>query len=96
MKINPALFNKTYFKYDNTSQTQKNSSFGGLILSKVKEVDQEQKKAQAMLDALAKGENVDLSELAITMTKADAELKLLIRVRNKIIDAYQEIMRMQI
>ncbi len=94
MKINPALLNKTYLQTEGVSK--KDSDFKDFILDKIKEVDKSQKKAESLLNALAKGEDVDLSDLAITMSKAETELKLLLRVRDKIIEAYQEIMRMQI
>jgi len=96
MKINPALLNKTYLQNSNTSQVKDGLGFKDFLVEKVKEVDQAQKKAESLLEALAKGEDVDFSDLAITMSKVETELKLLLRVRNKIIEAYQEIMRMQI
>ncbi len=42
------------------------------------------------------GESVDLHEMMIAMEKADISLRLMVQVRNNAIDAYQEIMRMQI
>jgi flagellar hook-basal body complex protein FliE len=50
---------------------------------------------QAVLQANT-GESVNLHELMISMEKADISLRLMVQVRNKAIDAYQEIMRMQI
>ena len=42
------------------------------------------------------GESVDLHEMMIAMEKADISLRLMVQVRNKAIDAYHEIMRMQV
>ncbi len=42
------------------------------------------------------GGPVDLHEVMISMEKADISLRMLVQVRNKAIDAYQEIMRMQV
>ena len=42
------------------------------------------------------GGQVDLHEVMIAMEKADISLRMLVQVRNKAIDAYQEIMRMQV
>jgi flagellar hook-basal body complex protein FliE len=42
------------------------------------------------------GESVNMHDLMIAMEKADISLRLMVQVRNKAIDAYQEIMRMQI
>jgi flagellar hook-basal body complex protein FliE len=59
-------------------------------------VDDSQKKALAAIEALAKGEDVDISDVALSISKADTNFKLLLRIRNKVLEAYQEIMRMQI
>ncbi len=50
---------------------------------------------EAVLAANANGK-VNLHEMMIAMEKADISLRLLIQVRNKAVDAYQEIMRMQV
>lgn len=42
------------------------------------------------------GGPVDLHDVMIAMEKADISLQMLVQVRNKTVDAYQEIMRMQI
>ena len=50
---------------------------------------------QTVLDANTGGD-VDLHEMMIAMEKADISLRLLVQVRNKTVDAYKEIMRMQV
>jgi len=70
--------------------------FGKFLWNEIKKVDESQKQAQKMLENLAEGKEVSLSDLAIAFSKAEIEFNLLLRVRNKIIDAYQEIIRMQI
>jgi len=42
------------------------------------------------------GDSVSIHELMIAMEKADISLRLMVQVRNKAIEAYQEIMRMQV
>lgn len=42
------------------------------------------------------GGSADLHDVMIAMEKADISLRLLVQVRNKAVDAYQEIMRMQV
>ena len=42
------------------------------------------------------GGPVDLHEVMIAMEKADISLRMLVQVRNKAVEAYQEIMRMQV
>jgi len=45
---------------------------------------------------LIAGESKNLHETMIAMEKADISFRLMMGVRNKIIEAYQEIMRMQV
>ncbi len=79
-------------------ETQKKTSpdFQRILLDNLKEVDQKEKTAQEAIMALARGEDIDPAEVAQRISSADASMKLLLRVRNKVLEAYQEIMRMQI
>ncbi|MBZ4681102.1 flagellar hook-basal body complex protein FliE [Thermodesulfobacterium sp.] len=97
MKVNPSLLSN-YQKVDNLIQKDKveGLSFKDFLMEKLKEVDDSQKKALAAIEALAKGEDVDISDVALSISKADTNFKLLLRIRNKVLEAYQEIMRMQI
>lgn len=45
---------------------------------------------------LATGRNGNIHETLIAMSKADVSFRMVMQVRNKIISAYQEVMRMQI
>ena len=72
------------------------SGFGELPRQKIQEVDRDQKAALRALEDLAAGRQTDLTEVTLALTRADLSFKLLLRVRNKVLEAYQEIMRMQI
>ncbi|MES2965345.1 MAG: flagellar hook-basal body complex protein FliE [Bdellovibrionota bacterium] len=50
------------------------------------------KKAQA----LATGKTTDIPEVMMAAEKADIALRMMVQVRNKIIDAYQDVMKMQV
>ncbi len=53
-----------------------------------------QSKAQESADAYARGNNHDLHGTMIDMAQADVSVRLLANVRNRVIDAYREVMRM--
>ncbi|MCP4498760.1 MAG: flagellar hook-basal body complex protein FliE [Deltaproteobacteria bacterium] len=53
------------------------------------------KEANVQVDKAAVGE-ANLHELALSMEKADINMRLLLKTRNKLVDAYQEIMRMPV
>ncbi|MGA7829270.1 MAG: flagellar hook-basal body complex protein FliE [Geobacteraceae bacterium] len=55
-----------------------------------------QKQADVAIDKLATGESKGLHEVMIAMEKSSISLQFLTQVRNKALDAYHEIMRMQV
>lgn len=80
---------------------QKNSSvpgesFADTLKGAINTVDKLQKDADVKMQELVTGKSQNIHETMIAAEKADIALKLMVQVRNKIIDAYQEIMRMQV
>ena len=74
----------------------KAGSFANVLQDSLGEVNQMQQKADAAITALATGEKVSLHETMIAMEQADVSFRLMMQVRNKIVEAYQEILRMQV
>jgi len=70
--------------------------FGNTIKSAISEVNKLQTEADQLAVKLAVGDPVEIHQAMISMQKASTALQFTIQVRNKIIEAYQEIMRMQI
>lgn len=73
-----------------------NGSFAAVLEQSLGEVNAMQQKADAAITALATGEKVSLHETMIAMEQADVSFRLMMQVRNKIVEAYQEILRMQV
>jgi flagellar hook-basal body complex protein FliE len=71
-------------------------SFAAVLKSSLTEVNQMQQKADAAITALATGDKVSLHDTMIAMEQADVSFRLMMQVRNKIVEAYQEILRMQV
>ncbi|MDR2006592.1 MAG: flagellar hook-basal body complex protein FliE [Acidaminococcales bacterium] len=71
-------------------------SFSDMLRAAVNEVNGLQKAAEAKNLDLVAGRVEDLSEVMIAAEKAALALQLTVQVRNKVVDAYQEIMRMSI
>jgi flagellar hook-basal body complex protein FliE len=93
MKVNP-LGLSTYQALE--EKKAKPKGFFEVLLDKVKEVDAKEKEAERAILDLLSGKEVDLVELSMKVSQADVSMKLLLRLRNKALEAYQEIMRMQI
>ena len=69
-------------------------SFGTMLSEAISDVNGLQKSSQAKTIDLAAGRIEDISEVMIAAEKASVALQLTIQVRNKVVEAYQEIMRM--
>jgi flagellar hook-basal body complex protein FliE len=63
------------------------------LVSKVNDL---QVRSENAIQGLASGENKNLHEVMISMEKASISFLFMSQVRNKAIDAYQEVMRMQV
>ena len=72
------------------------NSFSNMLQSSIKELNQLQNEADSSIDQLIVGKSRNLHETMIALEKADISFRLMMEVRNKIIDAYHEIMRMQV
>jgi flagellar hook-basal body complex protein FliE len=71
-------------------------SFSEIIRESIKKVMDIEKEASAEAEKLIKNETPDLHNVMIAIEKADLTFQLMMQVRNKIISAYEEIMRMQV
>lgn len=71
------------------------SEFGKILSDALKSVNEQQKKVEKMTDDFATGRISNIHELIVEAEKASISLRLTVEVRNKIVDAYREIMRMQ-
>jgi len=59
-------------------------------------VNQHQHQADTAIKELVAGRSKNIHETMLTIERADTSLKLMMQVRNKILEAYREIMRMQV
>lgn len=70
--------------------------FAKSLMDALKEVNQSQLDAKGIQDNLLAGQPVEPHDLMIAMEKASTAMQLTLQVRNKVLEAYQEISRMQI
>lgn len=71
-----------------------NLSFSAFLDRALASVEADQKQAAAAAVSLASGQAPDLAAVMLASEKATLSLQLAISVRNKVLEAYQEIMRM--
>lgn len=79
------------------AQTPKTAnSFGDLLADAIDEVGKTQAQADQAIEKLQTGESRNIHEVMIAMEKAGISMRLMVQMRNKVVEAYQEVMRMQI
>lgn len=71
-------------------------SFADTLKESISEVNRLQEEADQAVQNLATGQETNLHETMLALEKADLSFRLMMQVRNKIVDAYQEIMRTQL
>ncbi|HIA04979.1 MAG TPA: flagellar hook-basal body complex protein FliE [Myxococcales bacterium] len=70
--------------------------FSNLIEKKVDEVNKVMAASDAKIEGFVRGEETSIHDVMIATTKADLNFKLMATVTRKVIEAYQDIMRMQV
>lgn len=78
------------------SSESEGGGFGSVIKDAVDSLDKTQKAAEQEIKTAVKGESPDLHKTIIALQSADLQFQLGLQVRNKLIGAYEEIMRMQV
>jgi len=71
-------------------------NFENLLGNFVGDVAQKQSAANNTVNALLSGQNVSLHQTMISMEEANVSFQLMVEVRNKLLDSYQELMKMQV
>jgi flagellar hook-basal body complex protein FliE len=72
------------------------AAFGQVVQQFIEDTNAQQIMADQSVERLATGQSDSVHETMLALTKADLSLRVFMEVRNKIIDAYQEVMRMQL
>lgn len=77
-------------------QDAKKPNFGAHLEKALGDVNELQLKADQAIQQLVGEGKGDLQETMVALEKADVSFRLMMQIRNKVLEAYQEIMRMQI
>lgn len=71
-------------------------SFGDILNNAINEVDKTEKNSVDMMQKLATGEVENIHEVFIASQKAELTLNMAVEVKNRVVEAYKEIMRLQL
>ncbi len=70
--------------------------FKDLLLDKLDEVNRLQTEAGKSVEKLVTGETQNMAEVFIAVRKADVAFSLLMEIRNKLMDAYEQVRQMRV
>jgi flagellar hook-basal body complex protein FliE len=71
-------------------------TFSEVLKNSVRRVNELQLDADNLTNRLALGEVDDISEVSIAVEKAELALRMMVQIRDKLVDAYQQIARMSV
>jgi flagellar hook-basal body complex protein FliE len=71
-------------------------SFAAALRQAVERVSEMEAEAASELRRLLSGESEDLHKTVLAIQRSELAFEMLMQVRNKVVQAYQEIMRMQV
>lgn len=80
----------------NSQSKSEGVSFSEFLNNAISDVNKLQLESESLNEAFAMGKNDNLHQVMIAAEKAEIALQFTVQIRNKILDAYQEIMRMPI
>lgn len=81
---------------EQASAGSKGDDFAQMLMDTMKDVNQTQLNSQSLQNEFMAGQPVEFHDLMIAMEKAGTAMQLTMQVRNKVLEAYQEMMRMQV
>jgi flagellar hook-basal body complex protein FliE len=90
MKISD--LNSSFLSYNRLQETEKKDN---VFKELIEDTIEKQKESQQLTEDFINGKDVELHEVMIASEKAKTSLELLMEIRNKSIDMYRELMRMQ-
>lgn len=75
---------------------QSGASFKDTLSGFMKEVNSMQVKADESIEKMAAGEITDVHQVMSTVEEANVAFNMMMEIRNKVMDAYQEVMRIRL
>ncbi len=81
---------------DRTASQTPSTDFAALLKNSIDTVNETQQQAGELAKAFEKGEtDVPLADVMVSLQKASVSFQAMVQVRNKLVEAYKDIMNMQ-
>ncbi len=95
MKVEKVVFDD-FAKSEVAKVEKTTTSFSDALKESINKVGELEKEANQQTENLVRMQGQDVHNTMIAIEKADLSFQLMMQIRNKIINAYEEIMRMQV
>jgi len=96
MKIDSVMLDRFSEGTKIQNNEQSKVSFSDVLKDSIQKVTELEKEADNEVEKLAKMESQDIHNTMMAIEKADLTFQMMMQIRNKIISAYEEIMRIQV
>lgn len=96
MRINPVSSQTNSLVRLGEAGAAGEGDFAQKLMDVLKEVNESQLQARDKQNAFMTGQPVEIHDLMIAMERASTAMQLTMQVRNKLLEAYQEINRIQV
>ncbi len=94
MKVSSIILNKSFSVENNQKKSE--SDFKNVFEGLIKQADNSEKQAEKLTEDFVMGKDVPIHEVMIAAEKAKTNLELLVEIRNRALDTYKELTKMQI
>jgi flagellar hook-basal body complex protein FliE len=94
--VNPGIPPAPPAPSDSVSGVGSSQRFSEFVASGIEQVDRSLASGERAIEKLHSGEAQNLHDVMIAVEQADLSLRMFVQIRNKALQAYEEIMRMQI
>ena len=79
-----------------SGESEEAGAFGGILKQAIAQVAGHQQQAEASMGSFLRGESEEVHKVALDAQRAELSLEMFLQMRNKVVQAYQEVMRMQL
>ena len=79
-----------------TNGTQSGPGFKEVLMRNIEQVNKLQQDAELAIEDLAAGKRDDMDSVLMAKQKADVAFQMLLQVRNKMMDAYEEVKQIRV
>jgi len=79
-----------------STQSSGGPSFKDMLVNSLNEVNSMQQQANQAVEQMAMGEDVSTAEVLTAVQKADIAFRMMLQIRNKVVQAYQEVQNIRI